>query len=149
MRRRASKEAPATPPQQELDLQHHTWGGARKGAGRPRRRDPGNPHRARPAFAKRFPLHVTLRMTSRVYSLRSRRSFRVIERAFLEGADRFGTHVVHFSVQGNHLHLLVEAPDRMALSSAMKGLGVRIARGMNRLMRQRGQVVAERYHARA
>ena len=48
---------------------------------------------------------------------------------------------------GNHVHLIVEAPDRKALARAMKGLGVRIARALNRLMKRSGRVIADRYHA--
>jgi REP element-mobilizing transposase RayT len=92
-------------------------------------------------------LHVTLRMERVVWNLRSRRSFRVVHKA-LFAASRFAR-VCEFSVQGNHVHLLVEAGDKRALSSAMRSLGVRIARGMNRLMGRRGRVVAHRYHARA
>ena len=63
------------------------------------------------------------------------------------GAARFGFRLVHYSVMGNHVHLLVEAPDRTALARAMKGLGVRIARALNRVMRRSGRVVGDRYHA--
>src|SRR4030095_5540589 len=52
-------------------------------------------------------------------------------------------------VQGNHLHLVVEAEGAHALSRAMQGLGVRIARGLNRELGRRGTVLADRYHARA
>src|SRR3954470_22046876 len=48
---------------------------------------------------------------------------------------------------GNHVHLLVEAPDRRALGRAMKGLGVRVARALNRVMKRRGRVIGDRYHA--
>ena len=54
----------------------------------------------------------------------------------------------HYSVQGNHLHLVAEARDAASLGRAMKGLGVRIARGLNGLMGTRGPVLADRYHAR-
>ena len=63
------------------------------------------------------------------------------------GATRFGFRLVHYSVMGNHVHLIVEAPDRRVLSRAMKGLGVRIARALNRVMKRRGRVVGDRYHA--
>jgi hypothetical protein len=53
---------------------------------------------------------------------------------------------VHYSVQGNHLHLLVEARDEKALSRGMNGLGVRVARGLNKVMRRRGKVLDDRYH---
>jgi REP element-mobilizing transposase RayT len=57
-----------------------------------------------------MPLHVTLRMAPHVYNLRSRRSFRVIAAALRIGGDRFNVRVIQFSVQGNHIHLVVEAP---------------------------------------
>jgi hypothetical protein len=55
--------------------------------------------------------------------------------------------VVHFSVQGNHLHLIVEADGKDALSRAMKGLAVRVAVRLNQLTGRRGTVFADRYHA--
>ena len=38
--------------------------------------------------------------------------------------------------------------DERSLSRGMNGLGVRVARGLNRVMRRRGKVLEERYHAR-
>jgi REP element-mobilizing transposase RayT len=54
--------------------------------------------------------------------------------------------LVHYSVQGNHVHLLVEAEDERALSRGMNGLGVRVARGLNRVMGRKGKVLDDRYH---
>ena len=127
-----------------------THGGKREGAGRKRRllRDE-LPHRARPEFDETRPLHVTLRMTRRTYSLRSARSARVIERSLLAGVRRAGLRVVQVSVQGNHIHLLVEADGKDALSRGMHGLAIRLAKGMNRMMGTHGRVIADRYHARA
>ena len=95
-----------------------------------------------------MPLHVTLRMAPHVYNLRSRRSFRVIAAALRLGGDRFDVRVVEFSVQGNHIHLLVEAPDRGALARALQGLSIRVAKGLNRMMGRKGRVFDDRYHAR-
>src|SRR6185369_3720008 len=64
-------------------------------------------------------------------------------------ANRTDSRVVHFSVQGNHIHLLVEADDKRALSRAMRSLTIRIGRGLNTLMHSSGRVLAHRYHARA
>jgi putative transposase len=44
--------------------------------------------------------------------------------------------------------MIVEARDRQALSRGMKGLGVRIAKAVNRVMGRKGNVVPDRYHAR-
>jgi len=57
--------------------------------------------------------------------------------------------VVHFSVQSDHLHLLVEAADKFALSAGMRGLAVRIARRVNGLVFRRGRFWADRWHGRA
>ena len=131
----------------QQDLPFRQWGGARLGAGRKRKSArPNVPHRPREKFRKGA-LHVTLRVRREVWDLRTHRCFRALQRAFAGGCARFGYRLVHFSVQGNHLHLIVEAPDVVALGRAMKGLEVRMARALNKLMRRRGPVFADRYHA--
>src|SRR5262249_49069461 len=80
-------------------------------------------------------------------SLRKPRCFGALKRAFGRGANRFGFRLVHYSVQGNHLHLLVEAQDERSLSRGMNGLGVRVARGVNKAMERRGRGLDDRYHA--
>jgi REP element-mobilizing transposase RayT len=62
--------------------------------------------------------------------------------------DRFGTRLVHFSVQSNHLHLLVEADDERALARFMAGLKIRMARAVNKRLGRAGKVFSDRYHAR-
>jgi putative transposase len=84
-------------------------------------------------------------------SLRRPDAFAVLEKAFAEsiaGAEQHGLRLVHFSVQSTHLHFIVEARDARSLSRGMKGLLVRIARGLNRLWRRIGSVFADRFHAR-
>jgi putative transposase len=137
----------------QLALVFPKRGGKRPGAGRPRTRahpgliGPGVPHVARTEFAARCPIHVTQRMRPGVGRLRTQSRFALIQCALREASDRFGMQVVHFSVQGNHLHLIVEADGREALSKSMKGLAVRIAVRLNRLAGRRGTVFADRYHA--
>ena len=87
-------------------------------------------------------------MAEHVYNLRSRRCFSAIGRALGAAAERFGMRIVQFSVQGNHMHLVVEAASNEALSQAMQGLAIRVAKGLNRVMHRRGRVFADRYHAR-
>jgi putative transposase len=133
------------PKQQELPLK--SWGGARRGAGRkPKGGRKNVPHRPRRRF-RRGALHITTRVRPEVWNLRSHRCFRALRRAFAGGCARFGFRLIHFSVQGNHLHMIVEAPDAETLGRAMKGLEVRMARALNRVMRRRGSVFADRYHA--
>ncbi len=133
----------------QLPLALPQWGGRRKGAGRKSSTGrQGVTHKRRPALDHRLPLHVTLRVAEHVFNLRSGRAMKRVAEALRGGADRFGVRVVQLSVQGNHIHCMVEAPDKAALSSAMKGLSVRLARRMNALMGRSGRVIADRYHAR-
>ncbi len=133
----------------QLPLALPSWGGRRKGAGRKSSTgQKGVTHRARPELDHRLPLHVTLRVAAHVFNLRSERSFKRITEALRCGADCFGVRIVQLSIQGNHIHCMVEAPHKAALSSAMKGLSVRLARRMNALMGRSGRVFADRYHAR-
>jgi REP-associated tyrosine transposase len=64
------------------------------------------------------------------------------------GCEREGFRLVHFSVQSNHMHLLVEGGCRTSLSRGLQGLAVRMARALNRLWRRIGSVFADRYHDR-
>lgn len=72
----------------------------------------------------------------------------VLLRAFEAGRDRFGFRLVHYSVQSNHLHLIAEAEGREALMRGLQGLGVRIAKRMNRALDRSGSVLVDRYHVR-
>jgi len=57
--------------------------------------------------------------------------------------------VVHYSVQTNHVHLIVEAAGKQALSRGMRGTAIRIALAFNRALGRCGALWAGRYHARA
>jgi hypothetical protein len=56
---------------------------------------------------------------------------------------------VHYSVQGDHLHLIVEAAGRDELMGGARGLSVSLARRINRLTFRRGALFADRWHGRA
>jgi hypothetical protein len=71
-----------------------------------------------------------------------------IERSFAAGCARPGFRLVHYSLQGNHAHLIVEASDRDALGKGMMAVGSRLARAVNRIAKRRGPVLADRYHLR-
>ncbi len=99
-------------------------------------------------LSKPAAVHVSLRVTSHVWSLRGLRCFRVIEGSFAEARGRFGLRIIEFSVMDKHLHLFVEADDDLALSRGIQGLRLRITRELNRVMGRRGAVFADRHHAR-
>jgi putative transposase len=108
----------------------------------------GVPHRVRPRHCHRHPVHVTLRRARGLPSLREEALFLAF-RGALHRTGRSWFRVVQFSVQANHVHMIVEATDGLALSRGMTGLTVRLARALNRALGRRGGVWSERYHARA
>jgi REP element-mobilizing transposase RayT len=131
----------------QVELSLRRWGGNRKGAGRkPNGAKAGVSHLSRERL-RRVPIHVNWRMRSHVWNLRAKRCFRPIRDAFFAASDRFGMRLLHFSVQGNHIHLIVEAESEKSLSKGMQGLGIRIAKKLNNVMRRRGHVLADRYFA--
>ena len=125
----------------------NTHGGRRAGAGRPRR-ERGVSRRRRPEVSPRYPLHVILRLRDDVPVLRTIVRFKHVKAAFRDGCDRFGLRLCDFSLQHAHIHLVVEADDKCALSRGMQGLAVRLAQHINAVCGRAGKVFADRYFAR-
>jgi REP element-mobilizing transposase RayT len=80
--------------------------------------------------------------------LRSQHVLPTLRRA-IAGADqrepeRF--RITQYSVQYDHIHLLVEASDQQALSSGMRSVAIRIARMVNTLVGRRGRFWADRWY---
>jgi hypothetical protein len=116
--------------------------------GRPKKKNAGTPHLRRERFASRFPVHVTLRVGRVIPNLQQRRCFRAVRTAFLRGNGQFGMRLVHFAVLGNHVHLICEADGEISLSRGMQGLGIRMAKALNRVLGRHGRVFSDRYFAR-
>jgi REP element-mobilizing transposase RayT len=133
--------------QLDLDLREAPrWGGRRIGAGRKRGPDPRNEHRARAPLASRFPCHVTLKVRRGLPSLRTANLVRALERSFAAACERGRFRLVHYSIQNDHLHAIVEATSHRDLASGMKAIGSRLARAVNRVLGRRGRVLTDRYH---
>lgn len=125
-----------------------TWGGARKGAGRPRTRAiASEPHKVRPVLAARHPVHVITRMLPAARPLRRRDTYRAIRRALQTSLGRSNFRIVRLTVRAARLELLVEADDKHALARGMQGFQVAAARRLNSALRRRGTVFPDRYRA--
>ena len=129
-------------------------GGRRKGGGRKKSPDSGVPHLRRAPVSGRQAVHVTVRVREDVPFLRQLTLLRELHRCFEEARERPGGRMtgwfrlVHFSIQGNHMHFLVQGSDRETLTSALIGLLGRTAKAVNRVFGRSGEVFAERYHDR-
>jgi putative transposase len=61
---------------------------------------------------------------------------------------KLSVRLVQFSVLGDHLHLIVEADDSVALSRGMQGLNTRLAKALNKLLGRTGTLFEDHYHSR-
>ena len=136
-------------------------GGKRAGAGRkPKGRRAGSPHETRPEISGREPLHVVIRVADDVRGLRKRTMYRALRQATLAAARREqrrepedgAFRIVHVSMQQTHVHMLVEADNKEALSRGMQSFQISAAKHVNaalvdkRGQRRRGAVFPDRFH---
>jgi REP element-mobilizing transposase RayT len=99
-------------------------------------------------FPASHPCLVTLKVREEIASLRTVPVVKEIEESFRRGTECNGFRLVHYSIQGDHLHALVEADGREVLGQGMRQLAIRFARAVNRALRRSGPVVRDRYHLR-
>jgi REP element-mobilizing transposase RayT len=144
----------------QLDLLHASGTRVRKHPaakrrklGRPKKPGAGSPHRERVSFKSNEPLHVVIRAVEAVRPLRRRALYHAIREATLVAARKSEVfRIVHLSIQQSHVHLLIEAEDKTALSRGMQGFQISAAKHINAAIskrlerRRRGQVFTDRYH---
>ena len=174
MARRARKVKPRKRHEQLELLNKKGTGKARRKAKQRRQgktgeapRKPGRPakngragvrHDAREVFKASEPVHVVLRVEKSVERLRRMDIYRAVRGSTLVVASREDFRIVHISIQGTHIHLLVEATGRTALSRGMQAFTISAAKRMNAVLtrvnpetmvveRRKGKVFSDRYHA--
>jgi REP element-mobilizing transposase RayT len=69
-------------------------------------------------------VHVTLRLRDGLPRLRSRRLVAELRWSFGEACERDDFRLVHYSIQHNHVHLLVEAKDQVVLAHRWRRHGL-------------------------
>jgi REP element-mobilizing transposase RayT len=93
-------------------------------------------------------------MVADVSSLRRREVYMQLRESTIVTAKREDFRIVHMSIQSNHVHLLVEAEHKTALSRGVQGFSISAAKRINAAITERtgvrrtGKVVADRFHAR-
>lgn len=84
--------------------------------------------------------------------MRRTNMYKAVRDASVTVAMRERIRIVHASVQTNHIHLLIEATNKEALTSGMQGFQISLARLVNTALststgrRRKGRVFADRYH---
>lgn len=124
-------------------------GGKREGAGRPKKgKGASEAHQPRPVLSGREPLLITTRVSNTVGNLRRDKSYRAIRKALAVVIERHDFRVCHFSIQQNHLHMLVEADHKLALARGMQAFLISAARHLNAELERDGTVFVDRYNQR-
>jgi REP element-mobilizing transposase RayT len=131
----------------QLGLTFKTWGGERKGAGRPPSRQRiSEPHLERARFTRVTPFHITMRIAESVGSMRVPTAYHAVREALQLARDRTDFGVVHLSLERDHVHAIVEADHDIALAKGMQSLQGSLAKRLNRALGRRGAVFEDRYH---
>jgi putative transposase len=139
----------------------------KKRVGRPKKAGAGMPHEKRPALKAHEPIHITIRVDEVVGRLRTRDAYMAIREAAIVVLQRDDFRIVHLSIEGTHIHLLVEAENRRALSCGMRAFEGSAAKHLNAAFskaggwwerkraarlghampqRRKGRVFSDRYH---
>jgi REP element-mobilizing transposase RayT len=145
-------------------------GGRRDGAGRPKGARPNTRHRTRPTHKWFQPVHVTMRRAKGLPSFRCERLEKILrgeicrtretrigrrrqtrkpqerERERDREQARDGFRVIEYSIQHDHLHMIIEADDHAELTRGMRSFVIRAALQVNRGLRRKGHVWGDRYH---
>ena len=115
-------------------------------------------------ISARYPIHIVMRVVPAIGSLRKRLMYQALRyatitvalraelRAETDGAFR----IIHISIQRTHVHMLVEADNKLALSRGMQSFQISAAKHLNRAAsvkrikageaRRRGTDFPDRYH---
>lgn len=120
-----------------LNLFKGKKGGRRPGSGRKRIHSKGVAHREREKIKPTTPLHINFKYKTYI---KNKICLRLLKKAILN-SRKHGLRIIHFSLQSNHVHLIVEAETNQILTKGMRSLTVTFAKGLDR-----GRVQLDRFH---
>jgi hypothetical protein len=87
--------------------------------------------------SSKTPLHVNFKYRT---FIRNKNSLKLLKKA-IQNARSHGLKVLHYSLETNHVHLILEVASNAILTKGMRSLTVTMAKGLGL-----GRVQVERYH---
>lgn len=123
--------------QLSLNVYKGSHGGRRPNSGRKRLHSPGVAHRPREKVNHRHALHVNFKVRN---SIRNKTCLKILKRAIIN-ARKQGLQVLHFALESNHVHLILEAQNNQILTRGMRSLTITFSKGI-----RKGRIQLERYH---
>ncbi|MEQ1875291.1 MAG: transposase [Bdellovibrionia bacterium] len=107
----------------------------------------------RPSINRRYPLLITWRLKKGLPDIRDDRYLAAFNGA-AANAKELGLRILHFSLESNHIHMIVEADGSARLADGMRSLGSSLGKRIRKLTNETksrpttGSVFAGRYHVR-
>ena len=119
----------------------------RKRSGRPAKVDIGIRHIRRERINKPSALHLTIKVRENKADIQNKRILKALHHA-IKRARLQKLRVIHYTLEYNHAHLVVEARDNKVLHKGMQAFGISIAKAINKMKQVKGSVYKHRYHLR-
>jgi REP element-mobilizing transposase RayT len=118
-----------------------------KGAGRPAIHDRGIRHIARDEIKRLTPLHLTIKIEKNKAGLKNKAVLKAMHTS-LKKARLIGLRILHYTLEYDHVHMLVEVDNNEILTMGMQSFGISFSKGINKIKKLKGKVFKTRYHFR-
>lgn len=128
--------------QLSLNLFKGARGGRRPKSGRKRKHSKGVAHREREPVTHRTPVHINFKVKTYI---RNKDCLKILSKAIRNGR-KMGLRIIHFSLQSNHIHLIIEPTSNDVLTRGMRSLTITFAKRVQKLKNLTGGIQLERYH---
>lgn len=116
-----------------------------KRAGRPSTKDIGIRHTKRLVFNLPSAFHITIKVRDNKADIKNKRILQSLHHA-IKRARLQGVRVLHFTLEYNHVHLVIESSNHKELHKGMQAFGISLAKKINKLKNLKGTVYKNRYH---
>lgn len=118
-----------------------------KRAGRPAIVDIGIRHTKRLIFNLPSAFHITIKVKENKADIKNKNILKSLHHA-IKRARLQGIRVLHFTLEYNHVHLVLEASNHKELHKGMQAFGISFAKKINKQKHLNGTVYKNRYHQR-
>jgi REP element-mobilizing transposase RayT len=103
-------------------------------------------HRSRPELLKAKPVHVTIKANKNIVpNLRSKVLYKEIRQS-MKRARILGIRIIHFTVQRDHVHMMMEADNKQQLGESMRVLSISLSKRLSHVLKRKVKALKSRYH---
>jgi REP element-mobilizing transposase RayT len=118
-----------------------------KRAGRKPIHDKGIRHIKRERIIKDTSLHITIKVRENKADIQNKKVLKALHQA-IKRARAKSLKLIHYTLEYNHIHILVEIDNHQILGKAMQAFGISLAKNINKVKALKGAVYKHRYHLR-